>query len=1113
MSGFEFVTEGFSEFVLKYTVDFEYEIDGQVFQFSMEGDTFMTVDELFEKLGIDGRVDSRNIENVTFTSPELVRVTKITEDTEILLPGATGDGEDELWTTDDPEEKPDVEKAADRVTIKAGNWLLESLEPFRSDEELTITFKDGKTITIKVTDAQYGAGNIEIADDGTVKLTDLATISAACTSNTSEVSWDATLEFLLKYVFTENGVDAVTGFVARNQISPKIVYDFSPVFEGTGLDSADAGSIYLSTGTKTVGKLDISEDGKAVFTFTDLSWLESRNSLRGTFTMDIKLDKETAKEKGEDHVVFPGSSDGIDITYKKSVSNSTKRLDGAAVKNEDGSYTMNYTASVSVNSAIDSLVFTDTMDGLQELVPGSVRINGTAVTEVNVENNNQKFSFDAGNYISKNTDNKIPVGTYSVTYSTTISAEDMKQIEEGKSTSGNNTSVWKADGVNVDPPGTAHYEITKPVTPVPVRKTVDKDRIDMTNGSGGETVSYTVTFGDENTVLSKLQIADDITDVFTDYSLITLTYGDTTMTLSASEAAGDNTYSTGMVRLFDYTFPENTEGYGPVKVTYSAKVIDANTARRNNIFESVSVYNTAQEKRTNKKATVTTIVEYPEKPDIYLDKTASISDEDKNEDGTLKDEARITYTITIGDGNTDLSDLYIFDTMSRLQTADWSTAQIRIGNGAPQSLTDYITAAGGWYNNNWNTDGASGVLFDFTIPAGQNNTGVRGPIVITYTTKVLGKEDANAKDVWGIRDVNNTVSGGGKSSADGGKKDYGEKPVFPVDKHSDYTVKNEDSASIDPGDTIQYEVTYGGEGWELDGTNILDEMSDIQKLFGEVKVTLDQALLRDITWPDGTTWSAGQDTFIMPKGSSQWANDGVVWDDFFDDGRYSLNEWARVYNLKLPDGRGEKNLFFATGTVMTVTYSTKVISQEEALKNSIIGLRNASNKTTANHQTKQTNVPVKFEDKVEHHPTVKKEFDHWDFDNHMAYWKIIVSADASTNSVYPLKDVTVYESTDYREVWVQNATQQMYYQAITAEAFDMANAVVRTASGVVLQPGEDYTVEKGEGNNKAPSFHFEELNEAVEIVVGYSLGDQFILDGTTVHNSVWVNDKSQHCQG
>ena len=192
--------------------------------------------------------------------------------------------------------------------------------------------------------------------------------------------------------------------------------------------------------------------------------------------------------------------------------------------------------------------------------------------------------------------------------------------------------------------------------------------------------------------------------------------------------------------------------------------------------------------------------------------------------------------------------------------------------------------------------------------------------------------DANAANVWGVQNINNTVSAGGKSSSDGGTKDYGEEPKFPVEKTADYTVKNENNGSIDPGDTIKYTVTYGGEGWTLDGTTILDQMSDIQKLTSDVTVTLNKALLRTITWPDGTVWEMGQTSFTMPTGSSQWADDGVVWTDFFDDGQYSLsNDWPRVYSLKLPDGRGEENPYFAEGTQMTVTYSTTVISQEEAL--------------------------------------------------------------------------------------------------------------------------------------------------------------------------------------
>ena len=48
VSGFEFQTDGFSEFVLQYTVDFHYEIDGKMYEFSIPGGGFVSLSILWK---------------------------------------------------------------------------------------------------------------------------------------------------------------------------------------------------------------------------------------------------------------------------------------------------------------------------------------------------------------------------------------------------------------------------------------------------------------------------------------------------------------------------------------------------------------------------------------------------------------------------------------------------------------------------------------------------------------------------------------------------------------------------------------------------------------------------------------------------------------------------------------------------------------------------------------------------------------------------------------------------------------------------------------------------------------------------------------------------------
>lgn len=115
-----FEADSFSVYAVVYTVDFEYEVDGNTYQYSIAGGESITLSRLAEVLGmIDGVnfADTADflakVETVEFTDPQLIQITRAETD-----------------------------------------WLLESLNPFSSEECLTITMKNGNVITVKVTDAQ-----------------------------------------------------------------------------------------------------------------------------------------------------------------------------------------------------------------------------------------------------------------------------------------------------------------------------------------------------------------------------------------------------------------------------------------------------------------------------------------------------------------------------------------------------------------------------------------------------------------------------------------------------------------------------------------------------------------------------------------------------------------------------------------------------------------------------------------------------------------------------------------------------------------------------------------------------------------------------------------------
>jgi LPXTG-motif cell wall-anchored protein len=180
VSGIQFVTGSFSEFVLQYTVDFEYSVDGKTYEFSLPGGGFVSLADLVEALGIAGDANdvksdaetgvtaqdangmldvtasdaakrfAADVESVEFSSPELVWVGKADSETTV---GALKE-ENGLECEYSAELTEEQIAEIDAQTVEAGDWALISVQAFTSEESLTVTMKNGEQWTVKVTDAQ-----------------------------------------------------------------------------------------------------------------------------------------------------------------------------------------------------------------------------------------------------------------------------------------------------------------------------------------------------------------------------------------------------------------------------------------------------------------------------------------------------------------------------------------------------------------------------------------------------------------------------------------------------------------------------------------------------------------------------------------------------------------------------------------------------------------------------------------------------------------------------------------------------------------------------------------------------------------------------------------------
>ena len=195
-----FTTERFSPFVLQYTVDFHFEIDGKVYQFSLPGGGFISLRHLIEVLGISNPMDPAedsgdardenednkdhedhaevaqdssaaydaaislnriavsestkqfvaNVADLTFSSPELVWTGKVDTDSTV----------GSLKETNGLECRYSAELTEEQIaeinaqTVEAGDWILISLVPFKTEETLTVNMLNGDSFVIQVTDAQ-----------------------------------------------------------------------------------------------------------------------------------------------------------------------------------------------------------------------------------------------------------------------------------------------------------------------------------------------------------------------------------------------------------------------------------------------------------------------------------------------------------------------------------------------------------------------------------------------------------------------------------------------------------------------------------------------------------------------------------------------------------------------------------------------------------------------------------------------------------------------------------------------------------------------------------------------------------------------------------------------
>lgn len=305
----DFSSDAFSVYVLAYTVDFHY---GD-YTWSMEGEQSVLLSELFKILGIDK--DVNNVENVTFSNTELVSVEKVTDD---------------------------------NVT----DWRLVSLQPFDTEELLTISFADGENISVKVTDAQNGYSftptNLQYSnDEGEVK--NYFNLSSNSTVRDGEY-FRIVFDYEVSQGYLSNTRNSISYQIPSEQIA-KFINKACPEQSG---DIDDNGN--------KAGTYQISSDGKIKLTFNEEYIEKNKNSeITGTLNYNFGLADLVKEYEKEISIPYADTLKIDDIVYHNYADMEATKT--ASVDNDKE--TVTYTITIeSANGTFDVVNLSDVMENV-----------------------------------------------------------------------------------------------------------------------------------------------------------------------------------------------------------------------------------------------------------------------------------------------------------------------------------------------------------------------------------------------------------------------------------------------------------------------------------------------------------------------------------------------------------------------------------------------------------------------------------------------------------------------------------------------------------------------------------------------------------------------------
>lgn len=381
-----FESDSFSVYAIVYTVDFEYSVNGKMYQFSLHGGEKITLSDLVEVLGIID--DTNNGEKAAFNSVD--SFLKEVSDVEFS---------DESFVKVTKNEE-------------GNDWTLESLAPFDTEESLTITMNNGDAVTVKVTDLQYTTSLNDV-------LTDL-TINGA--------DWDAATEsYTVKpgksYTVNMTFQESETGYQFSNDdwmtlnLPSGVTFETDSTFDIT---VNEAGENFKISGNQIV-----SEKGtiKIKFNINDPYYKKLKDITTAQFSVSV-TGKFNSNQNG---YVIDGQTDtkvNVDDTPDVNVTKSGSVVDW---NSENDTATVKYRLEVRSNGNTTGVVINDAIEGTGLTFDGvdsiSVKQGEGIINDWKKSKNGNGFTLTTGAL----EDGK----TYIVEYEATIDKSKLKDNGNG----------------------------------------------------------------------------------------------------------------------------------------------------------------------------------------------------------------------------------------------------------------------------------------------------------------------------------------------------------------------------------------------------------------------------------------------------------------------------------------------------------------------------------------------------------------------------------------------------------------------------------------------------------------------------------------------------------